>query len=328
MAEFTQEAVPTDGRGPVRAGKLVNAAGAIVSLGLIAGIGVWGYNLVMRDVTGVPVVRAMDGPMRIAPNNPGGEVSLNTGLAVNEVAAEGAAAGPEDMVMLAPPVVDLADEDFNVMPTAEANEVLPDPAIPEADTSETEVAVAFPVPASDTSLTAEQILALADQIAGNVPAGTGAEAEVMTASLEERDAAPETITDIIATSVPGVVSSLRPVPRPAALNTAPPPAPVTAALGAIDPALLITSKDIPLGTNLVQLGAFDSAEIAASEWLRLNGRFTDYMAGKERIIQEASRGGRTFFRLRALGFSDLSDARRFCAALMAENTDCVPVVVR
>ena len=52
------------------------------------------------------------------------------------------------------------------------------------------------------------------------------------------------------------------------------------------------------------------------------------MEGKRRVIQEASRGGRTFYRLRAMGFEDLSDARRFCAVLLADNADCIPVTTR
>ena len=32
-----------------------------------------GLQLMMRDVNGIPVVRALDGPMRMAPTDPGGE---------------------------------------------------------------------------------------------------------------------------------------------------------------------------------------------------------------------------------------------------------------
>ena len=46
---------------------MANLAGAAVSLALIVGIGIWGYKLIMRDVSGVPVVRAAEGPMRIQP---------------------------------------------------------------------------------------------------------------------------------------------------------------------------------------------------------------------------------------------------------------------
>jgi hypothetical protein len=76
----------------------------------------------------------------------------------------------------------------------------------------------------------------------------------------------------------------------------------------------------------VQLGAFDSAEVAGREWERLVTKFGEYMDGKERVIQRAESGGRVFYRLRAMGFADLSDSRRFCAALVAERADCIPVV--
>ncbi|WP_457646172.1 SPOR domain-containing protein, partial [Profundibacter sp.] len=85
---------------------------------------------------------------------------------------------------------------------------------------------------------------------------------------------------------------------------------------------------IPAGTRLAQLGAFESPEIAKQEWDRLYSRFTDYLQGKSRVIQKAESGGRTFYRLRAMGFDDLSDARRFCSALLAENAACIPVKVR
>ena len=44
---------------------LTNVAGAAVSLALVAGIGVWGYKLLVRDVSGIPVVRAAQGSCRL-----------------------------------------------------------------------------------------------------------------------------------------------------------------------------------------------------------------------------------------------------------------------
>ena len=61
------------------------AAGGIVSLALVAGVGVWGYKLVLREVMGLPVVVAMDGPMRVRPADPEGEVVPQQGLAVDLV---------------------------------------------------------------------------------------------------------------------------------------------------------------------------------------------------------------------------------------------------
>ena len=91
----------------------------------------------------------------------------------------------------------------------------------------------------------------------------------------------------------------------------------------VDPA------SVPVGTRLVQLGAFPSEAEAHRRMGRgSTGGFAEYMDGKRRLIQEAETGGTTFYRLRAVGFDDLSDARRFCAVLVAGNALCIPVVAR
>ena len=126
------------------------------------------------------------------------------------------------------------------------------------------------------------------------------------------------VTPVVAKNVPGVSVSLRPMLRPT----------FTPVAAAAEVQSLVTTTAFALGTNLVQIGAFPKAENAATEWTRLQGRFGDVMGGKARVIQAATSGGKTFYRLRAQGFSELGDARRFCAALVAEGTDCIPVVVR
>ncbi|MBU2993623.1 SPOR domain-containing protein [Octadecabacter sp. 1_MG-2023] len=336
------------------AGKYVNVAAAAISVALIGGVGVWGFKLLMRDVTGVPVVRAMEGEMRVAPENPGGEIASHVGLSVNSVPAEGGAAEPEDRLVLAPSNVNLQAEDMDVAPTiAEASEVVVadapeavDPlaqAVPATLTETTEVeseqiaALATPVDPS-TPLTANDILALADQIAAG--------ANPMTDLAEGQDVPIEVAVngvtvdpDIIPDAVPGVRRSPRPTSRPANRPVAAAVIPAAATATAAAPTTTVvasasgitgqvTTTPIPVGTKLVQLGAFDSADIAAAEWVRMTGRFPDFFDGKEQVIQQATSGGRTFFRLRATGFADLSDARRFCAAMSAEGAACIPVVVR
>lgn len=328
MAEYTQGYAET--RAPLEAGKLLNLAGALVSLGLIVGIGVWGYKLVARDVSGVPVVQALEGPMRISPDNPGGEIASNMGLAVNEVAAEGGASAPEEaeIVVLAPPVVELSQEDLSVLPSVEANEGAQLGADAQDQAAQTGAvdAVMTPAPAPGEALTADQILALADQIATGAtiiePVEAAIEAQPVKTAVNGVPS--EVIADIVPSSVAGVSSSPRPISRPENLSLVRVPAPDTS----IPSDATVTTTALPVGTNLVQLGAYESPEVAASEWVRFNTRFSDFLAGKERVIQRAERGGRTFFRLRAMGFSEIADARRLCAALIAEGTDCVPVVVR
>jgi hypothetical protein len=94
------------------------------------------------------------------------------------------------------------------------------------------------------------------------------------------------------------------------------------------PVVDVDPSTLTEGTRLVQLGAFDTPEIARTEWDRLIARFPDYFRDRARVIEQANSGGAPFYRLRALGFDDLAAARRFCAVLMAQNAPCVPVTVR
>ena len=82
------------------------------------------------------------------------------------------------------------------------------------------------------------------------------------------------------------------------------------------------------GTRLVQLGAYDNPDEARGAWDALSRRFSPLLNDRGRVIEAAHSGGSVFYRLRAHGFTDERDARRFCAALVAEQIDCIPVLVR
>lgn len=346
MADYASN--PQGAGAGIPAGKYVNLVAAVVSVALIGGVGVWGYKLLMRDVTGVPVVKALEGEMRVAPENPGGEIAAHVGLSVNAVPADGGAAEPEDRLILAPSNTSLQAEDLDVAPTAEASEVAASDVVEDRlgtpvetslsgdtgqETPEVAAAIAAAVDPA-IPLTADDVLALADQIAaGAAPLTDLSEGE--TAPIEIAVNGVTVNPDIIPDAVPGVRRSIRPTARPAGRPA------VGAAVGAAVPVSTVssdaavapvrgevTTAAIPVGTKLVQLGAFDSADIAATEWARISARFPDFFDGKDQIIQQANSGGRMFFRLRAIGFADLSDARRFCAALSAEGAACIPVVVR
>jgi hypothetical protein len=141
---------------------------------------------------------------------------------------------------------------------------------------------------------------------------------------EMAEAAPA--IEAIPASVPGVRHSPRPPPRPKALRLAA----AARAPDAVPPAVEISADDLPAGSRLVQLGAFDSPDLARDAWNQVAARFSEVMAGKERVVQQATAGGQTFYRLRVAGFTDLADARRFCATLAADRAGplCVPVATR
>ncbi|MCK0148441.1 SPOR domain-containing protein [Marivita sp. S6314] len=318
-------------RGEETSGGIASAAnwlGAAMSLALIIGVSVWGYRLIMRDVSGVPVVRAIDGPMRVAPDNPGGQIARHEGLAVNDVAGTGASAPPPEKLVLAPQPLDISDEDMPVAQLAVPETLSEQEVVALAslrqDAAEDEAAIAL----SDIVNAEDPIKALADQIAANAtPLGEIApdpNAGSFEAAVEAQVAAIAPTASLIPASVPGVSRSLRPAPRPTGLRQASLSVPTPALTGASE----MKAADIPAGTRLVQFGAYDSPEIAREQWIKLNVRFSEYLNDKDRVIEQATSGGRVFYRLRAHGFADLSDSRRFCAALVAEGADCIPVVSR
>lgn len=333
--------LPPAASGHSRATPLINYAGAAVSLALVIGLGVWGYQLAMRDVTGIPVVRALEGPMRIQPSEPGGQAAAHQGLAVNAVQAEGQASAPSDRVALAPAPEALSEEDSPANPaamsardaqrSAPVAEPLAEPIEVAAQT--TPEVVELPeinmkdLPADPVAAA----LAIADQISKNAaPLSGGADAEVSRAAAQspvDLPAATAKQPKIIPASVPGVSRSKRPLVRPANLSLT---VPVKAALSqpATTGVTEVAPEKIAAGTRLVQLGAYDNADVARAEWVKLSERFEDYLPGKTRVIQKAQSGGKTFYRLRAMGFKDLADARRFCSALMAGKAACIPVVTR
>ncbi|MGD9918073.1 MAG: SPOR domain-containing protein [Paenirhodobacter sp.] len=311
--------------------KGVRMAGAATSLALILGVVVWGYKLAVRDVSGVPIIRAMSGPARIAPEDPGGDLARHTGLAVNEVAGTGLAAPGPERVLLAPDPDGLDPDDapmaaLRPLPkvTAAAPETPAEAAPaarPVADLPRGAAAsVSAEATPDDTASAAEEDGAAPVELAAVAPPATAPDAAV---------AAPP--PGAIPASVPGVNRSPRPLARPAhdleaaaveqavAASLA---GPAAAAVIDVDPATL------PKGTRVVQLGAFDSPELAKAEWEKVATRFEPLMEGKKRIVQKATSGGRDFWRLRVQGFDGVEDARRFCAALVAEGANCIPTLAK
>ena len=285
---------------PGRAGsfkKFTNFIGAGLSLALMIGVGIWGYKLMVRDVSGIPVVRAAEGPTRELPDDPGGSRMADQGLAVNAVTAVGSAADPADRLILAPAPIELSLEDDPV-------DAAPVVAVPEA--------VIEPV----SSISVENAAAVeAEQV-------DTAEA------LAERIAAGVAPIDQVTGGEGGLGSSLRPRLRPVPLGQVSLDQATLDQVGAAPQGAEIEAADIPVGTFMAQLGAFDSAGIARGEWDRLSGRYDSYLTGKTRVIQKATSGGRVFYRLRAMGFEGINDARRFCSALIAEGAECISVVSR
>lgn len=328
---------------------VVNIAGAVSSIALVIGLGVWGYKLAVRDVTGIPVFRAAEGPMRIAPENPGGEVAAHQGLAVNDVAALGTAAPPPETLILAPRPVELtaddaAAEDLNgaapvdpLQDTALAPVVAPDLAAA-APLEQTVLDQTAPVQSATAQTALEQTGPDPDAVAKALAEALATDPDATMVDEAPLDA---TVTEDMAALDPNPEASatIRPRARPATLGSAadaqatqtglqPDLAPALAEAPAQVATTEVDAAMIPAGTRLVQLGAFDTEDQARGEWVRLTNQFGPAFAGKAMVVQAAESGGRTFYRLRAHGFADETDARGFCLTLLEQNASCIPVEQR
>jgi hypothetical protein len=330
-----------------RFGRAINLAGAACSVGLIVGLAVWGYKLAVRDVSGIPVVRALEGPLRIAPENPGGAVTLNQGLSVNAVAAAGTALPLPDKLILAPKEAELAADDAaGVAVLADAGAAVPVAGsdlkvadLPEVSAAPIEIAPTEIAPADPASSGVDPAALPPVDAQAAEPALPETQEDAVAAALAAAlaDSGETSVADDSA-AAPGVpTKSPKPPRRPLRTAVAQPAttlsdeanalaaAEPTAEPAAVAPAAEMDPSTIAPGTRLVQLGAFDDADTARAEWANLQTKFPELIGAKAMVVQSAQSGGRTFFRLRAHGFADEDESRRFCAALLAENASCIPV---
>jgi hypothetical protein len=276
-------------------GSVLHWVGSGVSLMLLAGGVYWAVNIASRDVTKIPVVSAQLSPMREAPENPGGKATENQGLNVTQVAAMENPPVAETIV-LAPVAQPLAEED-----------------LPEAERLQMANAVATPAPDGETEL-AVDVNALADAIvAGEKPLSDIKPLPVRVEGANIEQALRMALAvDETPSGLRPPRTTIRPKLRPRATQAA---------------AVVSTKPAIAAGSVLVQFGAYDSAAVAEQEWTRISAKLANFLGTQTRVIQKAQSGGRTFYRLRAAGFGDIAEARRFCSAV-SEKAECYPVIVK
>ena len=279
--------------------------GAALSLFLLAGAIGWSYQLIVRDVNQIPIVRAQLGPLRVAPDNPGGLTAANQGLSVTQLAVNEKPLLSNE-IYLAPAAEILNEENLALKVTEEYEsnkvdgafeikevnaensmnlETLPDQK--EVDRKSNDVGVLSKVAFSQKKIEIENAVSLALSITNDPDKS---------------------------------LSWLRPKIRPVGFYRN----------GSITEDQIVSNEPmpkLPIGSAVVQLGAFDSKSLAESEWQRFEKILGSILIPKKMVVQKAESGGKIFYRLRASGFSDISDARQFCTAI-SDKVACIPVVTR
>ena len=286
------EAQPGAGILADKARRWMHIAGAASSIALILGLGLWGYRLAVRDVTGVPVMRAMAGAMRIAPADPGGQQALNQGLTVNAVAAMGSAIPQAEQITLAPAAAELSAEDA------------PPAAAP------------TPLLVSDPKAATSAEVALIDQTASAAP--TADYVKPGPSALDNPNVIRTSLRPAPRPAALGGGMQLKAVQTVSGETTAAPKAKADFQT--------IEASAIPSGTPLVQFGVFESPEAARDRYGVLLASFPEVMSSLTPMIEAAQSGGRNFYRLRAEGYGSLDEAREFCKGIPSNVTDCIPVV--
>jgi hypothetical protein len=275
--------------------------GAVLSLSLLAGAIGWSYKLVVRDINQIPIVRAQLGPLRVAPDNPGGLTAANQGLSVTQLAVN---------------EKPLLSDEINLAPAAEIlNEETSASLLREEDKLN-QIDETYEI----KEINAENTISL-DGSSGAMKGETTSKTESLVAQVafSQKKVEIENAVSLalsITSEFDPSLTSLRPKTRPKSVQ---------------QNRELIVSKEpmskLPIGSAIVQLGAFDSKSLAESEWRRFEKLLGSILAPKQMIIQKAESGGKIFYRLRASGFNDISDARQFCTAI-SDKVACIPVVTR
>ena len=279
--------------------------GAALSLFLLAGAIGWSYQLIVRDVNQIPIVRAQLGPLRVAPDNPGGLTAANQGLSVTQLAVNEKPLLSNE-IYLAPAAEILNEENLALKVTEEYES--------------NKVDGAFEI----KEVNAENIMnleALPDQKevdSRSNDVGVLSKAAFSQKKIEIENAVSLALS--ITNDPDKSLSWLRPKIRPVGFYRN----------GNITEDQIVSNEPmpkLPIGSAVVQLGAFDSKSLAESEWQRFEKILGSILIPKKMVVQKAESGGKIFYRLRASGFSDISDARQFCTAI-SDKVACIPVVTR
>ena len=279
--------------------------GAALSLFLLAGAIGWSYQLIVRDVNQIPIVRAQLGPLRVSPDNPGGLTAANQGLSVTQLAVNEKPLLSNE-IYLAPAAEILNEENLALKVTEEYESNKVDGAFEIKEVN------------AENSMNLEALPDQKEVDSRSNDVGVLSKAAFSQKKIEIENAVSLALS--ITNESDKSLSWLRPKIRPVGFYRN----------GNITEDQIVSNEPmpkLPIGSAVVQLGAFDSKSLAESEWQRFEKILGSILIPKKMVVQKAESGGKIFYRLRASGFSDISDARQFCTAI-SDKVACIPVVTR
>jgi hypothetical protein len=320
------EQFPNYGQAPKPISPKWQYLGAAVAVGLLGYLGSWAYELVTRDISGVPVVRAAEGPLRVVPQDRDAPQPEYQGLSVNDVVSGGNADDAPASVALAPEPLPVDESDLlSLAQSQQAQQEIERQAatpLPELESESVPAPIAPPKPEPVIVPQPQQPMMSAEDVA------------ILEQSLAQIR---QTEQSAPAAPTPPSAPQSTPIPqlRPQTIGAQPPQA-VVAAQPQTPPAVAAVSAprdevpagEVPDDEFVAQLVVLGSLGAARDEWQKIAARHVDLFADKQRVVMEIERNGSIMYRLRVAGFVDRNAARDFCLNLKARGQDCIATRMR
>ena len=283
--------------------------GAVISLNLILWAGYWTYNIISRDINGIPIVAAQPGPLRVAPDTPGGIEAENIELAVTKIASQELPPNPK-AVELAPSTEKLTPDDLTIFQAIRQKKIIDRQA---ALNNQIHLGVIEPNISKEISL--EPVNTVTNTANYSI---TENQSELVAAALAL--ALKPSADNLIANAVAqNKFKQIKPRLRPGSLLEAS----VSTTETVIRPALASVER----GLAVVQFGTFATETVAFEEWDRLSKNLSVILDGRPKYVERIKRNGNEIYRLRLGGFVNIDDASRFCSAVISQE-NCVPVIAK
>ena len=283
--------------------------GAVISLNLILWAAYWTYNIISRDINGIPIVAAQPGPLRVAPDTPGGIEAENIELAVTKIASQELPPNPK-AVELAPGTEKLTPDDLTIFQAIKQKKIIDRQA---ALNNQIHLGVIEPNLSKEISL--EPVNTVTNTANYSI---TENQSELVAAALAL--ALKPSADNLIANAVAqNKFKQIKPRLRPGSLLEAS----VSTTETVIRPAL----ASVETGLAVVQFGTFATETVAFEEWDRLSKNLSVILDGRPKYVERIKRNGNEIYRLRLGGFVNIDDASRFCSAVISQE-NCVPVIAK
>ena len=285
--------------------------GAIISLNLILWAGYWAYNLISRDINGIPIVAAQPGPLRVAPEVPGGIEAENIELAVSKIASQELPPNPQ-AVELAPYTAKLNADDITINQALKQKKLI-DSQIKKR--TQGHLQIVEPELLNEISL-----VPIKTSIESTDYTIVDNQSELVAAALAI--ALKQNSEQVSNKAISGNIQSniIKPMPRPGSFRIKP------TSLNS-ENSILPTLGSVETGLAVVQFGSFENKQLALAEWGRLSENLSVILDGRPKFVERIQRNGNEIYRLRLGGFVNIDDASRFCSAVISQE-NCVPIIAK